>query len=96
MYEDNLSVNVKKDLKFLEDALKSNNSGYLHGKDITLADIMVAFSAQFVLARGLGAKWENDDYPNIKDWIVRLRKRDGWQRAVQRGEDSYTIDALTP
>lgn len=86
---------VHNDLKYLEETLKNNKSGYLYSDNITLADIMVGFSAQFVLARGLGAKWADDTYPTIKDWIRRLRKREGWQRAVSRGEDSYSFDNVT-
>lgn len=89
-----LAVNVNNDLNFVEAALAKNT--YVVGEALTLADIMLAFSAQFVLARGLGAKWEESTYPNIKRWIRMLRKREGWRLASKQGEDSYTLDALTP
>lgn len=95
-YEKALGVNVVNDLEYLENTVKTNGSGYIYGNDLSLADIMTAFSAQFVLARGLGAKWEDDSYPTVKDWIRRLMKRDAWKRAVNQGEDSYTLDKETP
>lgn len=95
-YERKLADNVQNDLNYLESSLKANKSGYLVGDNLTLADIMVAFSAQFVLVRGLGAKWADDDYPTIKSWIRNLRKREGWQKATKQGEDSYMLDASTP
>jgi glutathione S-transferase len=95
--QEKMSINVRNDLNYLENTLKENTkSGYIFGNDITFADIMVAFSAHYVLALEKGAKWNDDTYPHVKDWIRRLRKREGWQRAVSKGEDSYTFDANTP
>jgi glutathione S-transferase len=65
------------------------------GEGVSLADIMLAFSAHFVLVRGLGAKWSDDTYPNIKKWIRLLQGRDAWKKAAEQGEDSYTLDAAT-
>lgn len=79
----------------MEDTLAESSSGFLVGSDLTLADIMLAFSAHFVLVRGLGAKWEEDGFPNVKKWINKLRRRDAWIRATEQGEDSYTLDALS-
>ena len=93
--EEKLAININKDLKFLEDALAKNSSGYLVGGDLTLAEIMLAFSAHFILVRGLGAKWTEPTYPNIKKWLRRLQGRESWQRAAQQGENSYTLDAAS-
>ena len=92
--EGNLAPNVNNDLKYLEESLASSSSGFLVGDNLTLADIMVAFSAHFVLVRGLGAKWDDDSYPHIKKWIRKLQARPAWQKAVESGEDSYTLDKL--
>ena len=93
--EKRLANNVKLDLQYIDDHLAQSTSGFLEGQDLTLADIMLAFSVQFVLVRGLGAKWAEPGYENIKAWIRKLQGRDGWQRATRNGEDSYTIDAAT-
>ena len=93
--EKSLATNVKLDLQYIDDHLAQSASGFLEGNDLTLAEIMLAFSVQFVLVRGLGAKWAEPGYENIKAWIRRLQGREGWQRATRNGEDSYTIDAAT-
>lgn len=86
---------MNNDLKYLEEELSRNPSGFLVGAGVSLADIMVAFSAHFVLVRGLGAKWSEDTFPNIKKWIRKLQAREAWKKAAQQGEESYTLDAAT-
>lgn len=93
--EKSLAGNVKLDLQYIEDHLGRSGSGFLEGDDLTLADVMLAFAVQFVLVRGLGAKWSEPGYENIKAWIRKLQSREGWQRAVKNGEDSQTLDAAT-
>lgn len=94
-FEEALSKNINNDLKYLEESLSSSKSGFLYGNDLTLGDIMTAFSAQFVLVRGLGAKWSDDTYPHIKKWLKTLQGRPAWQAAKKMGEDSWNLDELT-
>lgn len=93
--EKKLSGNVLNDLNYIEETLARNKSGFLVGKTLSLADVMLAFSVHFVLVRGLGARWDDKSYPGTKDWIRRLRKREAWQVAVKQGEEGYTLDSLS-
>ncbi|TID23767.1 putative glutathione S-transferase 3-like [Venturia nashicola] len=88
--EKNLSVNVQKDLDWLDEELENSKSGFLVGKTLTAADIMVHFSVQFIFARGLGVKGvDTKRWNNVAEWVDRCEKSDGYQRAFKK--TGYTL-----
>lgn len=77
-----MSVNVLKDLDFLEKELANSSGQFLVGDTVTIADCMMLFSIQFVLARELGTggkRWEG-----IEKWVQRCEATDSYQKAVKK------------
>ena len=85
--EKKLSVNVQKDLDWLEDELKSGDGKYLVGDHLTAADTMVCFSAQFILARQLGTGGKT--WPAIEKWIQHCESESGYKKAVEKTGFSF-------
>lgn len=80
--EAKLSVNVQKDMDWLEGALASSGGPFLVGKEVTAADVMMAFSAQFTIARGLGTQGRK--WPGVDAWLERCEGLEAYKRAVAR------------
>ena len=80
--EKKLSVNVQKDLDWLEEELKSGNGKYLVGDHLTAADTMVCFSAEFILRRQLGTGGKG--WPAIEKWIKHCESEPSYKRAVEK------------
>ena len=77
-----LAGNVAKDLDWLEAELKMGNGKYLVGNHITAADIMVAFSIQFIFWLKLGPqdrRWEG-----IEAWLRNMEAGETYQRAIAK------------
>ena len=77
-----LAGNVAKDLDWLEVELKMGNGKYLVGDHVTAADIMVAFSIQFIFWLKLGPqdrRWEG-----IEAWLRNVEAGVTYQRAVAK------------
>ena len=87
--EKGLGKNVHNDLDWLEGELAGTEGGsrYLVGEALTAADIMVAFSIEFMFARGLGlrglegveGKWKK-----VRTWLGAMQREEGYRRAVSR------------
>lgn len=80
--EEGMSVNVGKDMDFLEAELGKSKGRFLVGDNVTAADCMMLFSAQFILARQLGTKgrkWERVDR-----WIADCENTESYKRAVSK------------
>ncbi|KAL1297046.1 hypothetical protein AAFC00_004635 [Neodothiora populina] len=85
---DGLSVNVGKDLDFLESELAKGDGRFLVGDHVTIADCMMLFSVQFILARDLGVngrKWDKVD-----EWIRKCEATESYQTAVRN--TGHTLD----
>lgn len=80
--EKGLSVNVQKDLDWLENELKAGNGEFLVGDELTVADIMVHFSVQFIFARKLGTVGKS--WPGVERWSEGLEGLEGYQKAVKK------------
>lgn len=80
--EKGLSVNVQGDLDWLEHELKSGNGEFLVGDELTVADIMMHFSIQFILGRKLGT--EGKSWPAVERWMEGLEGLQGYQKAVKK------------
>ncbi|KAJ4373775.1 hypothetical protein N0V83_002514 [Neocucurbitaria cava] len=83
--EKGMSTNVQNDLAWLENELSSSSSSsgkFLCGESVTAADIMMQFSADFILARELGTKGK--EYPAIRKWLEVCKGTEGYKRAVEK------------
>ena len=85
--ETTLGANVMNDLNWLESELRHDKK-YLVGENLTCADIMVAFSVQFIFARQLGLKQRDrtpqDDWKLVREWLKRMENEKGFVTAVER------------
>lgn len=80
--EQGMAINVCKDMDFLDAELGKNKGRFLVGDSVTVADIMMIFSTQFILARELGTKgrkWEN-----VERWIANCEGTESYKRAVEK------------
>jgi glutathione S-transferase len=66
-------------LQFVEDQLGA--AAYLTGDDLTVADMNMSFPLEVAVAqRTLG-----DQYPRLKQMLVRMHARPAYQRALEKG-----------
>ncbi|KAI5199371.1 benzoate 4-monooxygenase cytochrome-like protein P450 [Aureobasidium subglaciale] len=80
--EEGMSVNVCKDMDFLENELGKSQGKFLVGDDVTVADCMMLFSAQFILARQLGTKGKK--WEKVDKWIADCEETESYKRAVEK------------
>lgn len=80
--EEGLSVDVVKDMDYLEAELGKSDGKFLRGDELTVADIMMHFAAGCTLVRELGTKdrW----WPRIEKWYEDCEARPAYKRAVER------------
>ena len=76
-----LGKNVQKDLDYLEAILGQSKGKFLFGDEPTAADIMMHFSAAFILVRELGTGGKS--WPKINEWIKNCEERQAYKKAVQ-------------
>ena len=76
-----LSKNVIKDMDYLESELGNSKGKFLFGDQVTAADIMMQFSAAFILARELGTKGK--EWPKINQWLKDCEATQTYQQAVK-------------
>lgn len=79
--EQALGGNVRKDLDYLEAELGKSGGKFLGGASPNAADIMMHFSASFILARELGTK--GGSWPKIEQWIKDCEATPSYQKAVK-------------
>lgn len=77
-----MSVNVQKDFDFLEKELSQSGSKFLVGDTLTIADIMMLFTIQFILARDLGT--EGNKWAAVDKWVQHCESTESYQRAVKK------------
>ena len=90
--EKNLSANVQNDMKWIEGALKEQKSSgkeWLVGDNLSVADIMVQFSIEFIFARKLGTT--SSEWPETEAWLKRTMERPAYKKAVERS--GYTLES---
>lgn len=80
--EAGLAGNVQKDMDYLDTELGKSSGKFLVGDSVTAADIMMAFSAQFILARQLGTKGKS--WSNIEKWLKACEEAGAYKKAVQK------------
>lgn len=79
-----LSPNVHNDFDWLEYELAHGASGgkYLVGNDLTIADITMGFSVEFILKRKLGT--EGGNWPHVEKWFEGVTQRAAYKKAVEK------------
>lgn len=77
-----MSGNVIKDLDWLESDLQKSKGRFLVGDQVTAADCMMAFTAQFILERKMGTQGKT--WPKIEEWIKICEATESWKKAVQK------------
>jgi glutathione S-transferase len=90
--EKGLSANVHKDLDWLDAELAKSASGWLVGDSLTVADIMVHFSVEFIFARRLGLKdvtGGEERWVHVKEWLAKCAGCGSYKKAVEK--TGYTL-----
>ena len=87
--EKGLSVNVQKDLDWLESELSLSQGKFLCGETITAADTMMQFSVEFILATKLGT--QGRDWPGLQKWLEACRGTEGYKRVVEKSGHKLTV-----
>ncbi|GIZ43513.1 hypothetical protein CKM354_000673700 [Cercospora kikuchii] len=77
-----LSKNVIKDLDYLQAELDKSGGKFLCGDKLTVADIMMQFSARFILERELGT--QGGKWPGIEKWLAECEGTEGYKKAVEK------------
>jgi glutathione S-transferase len=72
-----MAAGVQEDLSWLESELSLSEGQFLCGDHITAADIMMQFSATFVLKRELGT--QGKEWPNINKWLEACANSDSYK-----------------
>ena len=80
--ERTLSTPVKEDFEWLTKELLKGNGKYLVGSSVTVADCMLSFSCQFIIAQELGVK--AGDYPVVEKWLRNLEAGEVYKRAEKK------------
>jgi glutathione S-transferase len=78
-----MAVNVRNDFAWLEQELAESKGGFLVGDRVTVADVMMLFSVQFILKRELGVK-EGEIGEKTREWVKQCEGSEGYRRAVER------------
>lgn len=90
--EEGMSGNIRNDLNWIEGALKEQKQkghDFLVGDGLTVADVMMGFSIEFIFTRKLGTG--NGNWPETKAWLERVMARPGYKKAVEKS--NYTLDS---
>lgn len=77
-----LSKNVINDLNHLESELGKSKGKFLLGDNLTVADIMMHFSARFMLVRELGTMGKT--WPKIEEWLSACEATPSYKAAVEK------------
>jgi glutathione S-transferase len=72
-------------LKILEDRVSTNT--WLAGDEFTAADIMNVFS---LTTMRLFAPFSLENYPGIVAYLKRIGEREGYKRAMAKGDPGFT------
>ncbi|KAK4548211.1 hypothetical protein LTR36_010080 [Oleoguttula mirabilis] len=80
--EEGLSGNVRKDMALLNSSLTRSQGKFLFGDEVTAADTMMEFVADFVFARGLGTKGQT--WPRVEQYVMDCQAMPTWQKAQKK------------
>lgn len=74
-----LDPSLRAQLAFMEEQL--SKTPWFAGKELSAADIQMSYPIEAAASR----TDFNGRYPNLADFLVRIRKRDAFQNAIKRG-----------
>lgn len=77
-----LSKNVMKDLDYLESELGKSKGKFLLGDTVSAADIMMHFSARFIIVRELGT--HGGKWPKVENWLDECEATASYKKAVEK------------
>ena len=80
--EQGIKVNILKDMDYLQNCLEKDDSKWLCGNNLSVADMMLHFSVTFVLARKLGTKGRQ--WNLVDRWIEDCEKEESYKKAVKK------------
>ena len=80
--EEKLSVNVQKDLDWLEKELSQSGTKFLCGNEVTAADTMMHFCFDFISKMKLGT--EGKSWANTEKWAKACEDTETYKRAVAK------------
>lgn len=80
--EEGASVNVQKDLDYLGQVLEMSKGKFLLGEQLTAADCMMEFTADFVFARKLGTQGKS--WPRVEQYVKDCQATSTWQKAQKK------------
>ncbi|KAK7544580.1 glutathione S-transferase [Phyllosticta citribraziliensis] len=80
--EASMSKNVENDFGWLEGELEKSSGGFLVGKEVTVADVMMQFGVRFIFEKELGTK--RDRWPRTEEWLKRCEECEAYKRAVKK------------
>lgn len=79
-----MSANVQNDLNWLESELAEGIGSSSWEMRLTAADVMMVFSIDFILARQLGTKGCDDNWPGMREWLQLCKETETYRRAVEK------------
>jgi len=80
--EEALSVNVQKDLDYLDSELEKSKGLFLLGDEVTAADTMMELTVDFVFARQLGTQGKK--WARLEKYVKDCQATETWQRAQKK------------
>lgn len=80
--EAGMAKNVVKDMDWLEKELNNSQGKFLLGDQASVADCMVLFSVQFIVARELGTQGKS--WPNVQRWVEDCEATASYKAAVKK------------
>jgi glutathione S-transferase len=85
------AANIGKDLDFLEKTLGESEGKFILGDKVTAADVMMHFSAAFVLERGLHPGGKGEGWPGVRRWIGACEGTESYRAAVERTGHTFEM-----
>ncbi|EIW85732.1 glutathione S-transferase C-terminal-like protein [Coniophora puteana RWD-64-598 SS2] len=88
-----MSVNVQRDLDWLEAELAKSSGPFILGAQVTIADTMMEFSIDMIMLYRLGIDG-GGPWPRIEAWLQACHASDTYKRAVEK--TGYSPSFSTP
>lgn len=85
-----MAVNVQKDLDWLEgelakgEEMEGQGRRWLVGNSLTVADIMMVFSVDYILFKGLAKPEKGQAWKRTEKWLQSCKKEAGFQKALKK------------
>ena len=85
-----MAVNVQKDLDWLEGELakgeetEGQGRKWLVGNRLTVADIMMVFSVDYILVKGLAKPEKGQEWKRTEKWLKTCKREEGFQKALKK------------